>query len=346
MQNSDQTSFKIVLTGFPKPGISIQEAEQNLSKLLPIEFSKIQIFLQGTPSTIKRNLTIESIDRYRQALNQTGVEFEIVADDVPELLSTNVTRDDTPLAAGINKLPECPKCGYQAKDKADLLLTKHNGMGECPKCGVIPRKYFNVQQENIKLNDKSLLHNKSNKEIIYNLLIKIDQLKIKAKKTIKKYIGLISKKLSKNVIRYIFISITALVLIYLSIHLYVSRELIEVSKALNKISAATEVGVSYRDYRELVIDAKGKINSVDVSDDRLNAAIEMYIDALNIWKYKIENEHSYVITSDTTIGDDLLSKYSSRCSLIVNLDNGEKGTDTDMFLQWLWARAGELVNDY
>jgi len=115
---------------------------------------------------------------------------------------------------------------------------------------------------------------------------------------------------------------------------------------LNKISAATEVGVSYRDYRELVIDAKGKINSVDVSDDRLNAAIEMYIDALNIWKYKIENEHSYVITSDTTIGDDLLSKYSSRCSLIVNLDNGEKGTDTDMFLQWLWARAGELVNDY
>lgn len=107
MQNSDKTNFKIVLTGFLKPGVSVQEAEQNLSKLFRIELTKIQLLLQGHPTTIKRNLTTEYIDQYQHALNKTGVEFEIVA-DVPEPLTTNVIQDE--ISSVSSKLPKCPKC--------------------------------------------------------------------------------------------------------------------------------------------------------------------------------------------------------------------------------------------
>ena len=39
------------------------------------------------------------------------------------------------------KLIICPKCGYQAQNDNDPLITAHDGLGECPSCGVIVSKY-------------------------------------------------------------------------------------------------------------------------------------------------------------------------------------------------------------
>jgi hypothetical protein len=37
--------------------------------------------------------------------------------------------------------PACPKCGYEALDEKDPLISAHDGMGECPRCGIIPGKF-------------------------------------------------------------------------------------------------------------------------------------------------------------------------------------------------------------
>ncbi|HIE56126.1 MAG TPA: hypothetical protein EYP90_13275, partial [Chromatiaceae bacterium] len=60
-----------------------------------------------------------------------------------------------------DKMPKCPKCGYQATSINDRLLTAHNGMGECPKCGIIVKKYLSSSK---KQNEDKAIQPTSNDE--------------------------------------------------------------------------------------------------------------------------------------------------------------------------------------
>ncbi len=64
------------------------------------------------------------------------------------------------------KMPRCPKCGYQATSSNDLLLTAHNGMGECPRCGIIVKKYISSSKKQIEDKEiQSTLHDNSDTEV-------------------------------------------------------------------------------------------------------------------------------------------------------------------------------------
>lgn len=65
--------------------------------------------------------------------------------------------------------------------------------------------------------------------------------------------------------------------------------------ALQKVKAATEVGVNYNNYGQLLIDAKAAVNEATrILPDgelktELNAAMDGYADAAQVWGFKIQN---------------------------------------------------------
>lgn len=184
MQNKNQDNFNIVLTGFPNRGVSIEEAAQNLSKLLHIEPTKAQLLLKGRSTIIKKNVATDYIDQYRKVLTLTGAGFEIIANK-SDLLSTNTFDNDETPSSKIPDLPKCPKCNYQAKNINDSLITKHNGMGECPNCGIIPKKYIKIIQKPNNINQES---NNLDKKLFSSILVNL----LDIPKKIVKYINIFS----------------------------------------------------------------------------------------------------------------------------------------------------------
>lgn len=145
----DESKLNIVLTGLLNPGVSLQEAEQRLSKLFKTTPEKVRPLLQGRSTTIRKNLNPELAEQYRKVLSKVGVDFEIVEQKKELSLIPILEKEDSTNVTTENEQTEpsllaCPKCGYQAKDANDPLLTKHNGLGECPKCGIIPKNYLNL----------------------------------------------------------------------------------------------------------------------------------------------------------------------------------------------------------
>ncbi len=62
----------------------------------------------------------------------------------------------------------CPKCGYQAKNADDPLLTKHQGLGECLKCGVIPKNYLSKNEIKKLTSNQNSSHSHVNRNITEN----------------------------------------------------------------------------------------------------------------------------------------------------------------------------------
>ena len=84
-------------------------------------------------------------------------------------------------------------------------------------------------------------------------------------------------------------------------------------KSLKKIEAATQVGVNYQQYGQLVIDAKAQVNeAASVLPDRdlkkeLNATMEAYTDASQAWSTKVS---SLSLKPDTEPGATLMRRYN------------------------------------
>ena len=90
----------------------------------------------------------------------------------------------------------------------------------------------------------------------------------------------------------------------------------EALKALRKVEAATQVGVNFQQYGQLLIEAKGQVNAASAKlpdgklKDKLNAAMDAYADAKDAWAYKVKYPDGFGININSTPGDRLIPKYS------------------------------------
>jgi hypothetical protein len=93
----------------------------------------------------------------------------------------------------------------------------------------------------------------------------------------------------------------------------------EAVAALRKIHAATEVGVNYQQYGMLLIEAKAKVNDANAVlpdgelKNRLNAAVDAYTDASQVWGMKINGPP---LSPDKEPGATLMRKYNLKTHTI------------------------------
>lgn len=87
----------------------------------------------------------------------------------------------------------------------------------------------------------------------------------------------------------------------------------EAIKALLKIQAAHQAGVSYMNYQPLVIEAQAKVNEASAKlpdgdlKHQIGGAMEAYVDAGKLWERKVRG-HSYLY-SEMEPGQTLIPKY-------------------------------------
>lgn len=132
----------------------------------------------------------------------------------------------------------------------------------------------------------------------------------------------------------------------------------EAMKSLRKISASTQVGVNYQQYGVLIIDAQAQVNEAlavlpdgDLKNE-MNAAIESYADASQVWGAKIKAGSntfgSGKIFTELSPGSFIIPKYS-----LPTTDSGGLGqsADANQALQIIWGvanrhieKATELMN--
>jgi hypothetical protein len=117
----------------------------------------------------------------------------------------------------------------------------------------------------------------------------------------------------------------------------------EVLRDLQKLKAATEVGVNYQLYGSLMIDAKAQMTSASAQlpdgdvKTQLALAMDAYADALAAWTAMMSLEYHSLLTSYEP-GQTLIPKYS------IPVPPGDKTVNGKLVLSVIWAAAGEHVD--
>jgi hypothetical protein len=121
-------------------------------------------------------------------------------------------------------------------------------------------------------------------------------------------------------------------------------------KALAKIKAAVEVGVSLVQYSQLVIDAKAVVNEAErilpASEilANLSGAMVAYKDAATVWNRKL-NTTRVLFTKEDGL-EDIVARYTlpSREWKPGNLEKkGETAVYFDVGIQFIWAVATDKL---
>ena len=115
--------------------------------------------------------------------------------------------------------------------------------------------------------------------------------------------------------------------------------------ALERLSAATDVGVNDNRYGELVIEAQAAVNEAarvlpeaELSG-ALERAMEAHVDARNVWEWKLTH---VAIRTGRDPGTKVIPEYSIPSELRTDRHGEEYRTaDQDLALQMIWAEADE-----
>lgn len=116
-------------------------------------------------------------------------------------------------------------------------------------------------------------------------------------------------------------------------------------ESLSKIYAATEVGVNFKEYGSLVIEAKAKVNkaSLVLKDieikNELERAMEGYADALTAW-----GEHVEFGTNMLILPEEPYNRLVKKYSLPVQGGGGFPSINRDISLNLIWAIAGKHLS--
>jgi hypothetical protein len=136
-------------------------------------------------------------------------------------------------------------------------------------------------------------------------------------------------------------SIIAISIFFVSCAKPPSKETTEAIAALQKLQAATQVGVNYQTYGQLLIDAKAKVNdSVKSLPDgelktEISGAMDSYADAATVWGRKIEGHSLYGDNSEPD--KTLIAKYS--IPVETSKYSGISSADPTKAMQIIWLRA-------
>jgi len=121
----------------------------------------------------------------------------------------------------------------------------------------------------------------------------------------------------------------------------------EAVAALRKVHAATEVGVNYQQYGMLIVEAKDKVNNANAAlpdgelKDRLNAAMDAYADAGQVWGIKINGPN---LQPDKEPGATLMRKYGLKPQTIDRVSPPLVVIYPDDAMQTMWGAAmGHLL---
>ncbi len=121
----------------------------------------------------------------------------------------------------------------------------------------------------------------------------------------------------------------------------------EAIAALQKVQAATQVGVNYQNYGQLVIEAKAQVNKANslLSDSglktELNQAMDAYADAALAWSFKFQPEARSLapyLFPNIEPGKTLIPKYSLPIT-----DKDLNTIKVDEALQFIWVTADSHI---
>ena len=110
-------------------------------------------------------------------------------------------------------------------------------------------------------------------------------------------------------------------------------------KSLGKLAAATDVGINYREYGPLLVDAKAQVNAANLVlpdsalKTELGSTLDAFVDAGIVWGVKIENKELDVSFDP---GKKLIPKYSLKTKVS---DIGYTEADSDDAIQAIWKVA-------
>ena len=143
-----KNNYMIVLYGEILPGENLETVKEKLAKLFNLSEEQVNTLFSGERQVVKKNIFNDDVMKYKYAIEKAGAVCHVEVEE-PDSSILSIKDDSNKNI----KLKICPKCGYQAQNGNDPLITAHGGLGECPSCGVIVSKYDaqNVPEE---LNDE------------------------------------------------------------------------------------------------------------------------------------------------------------------------------------------------
>jgi hypothetical protein len=129
------STFQVVTNGDLALGYKKNEVRNNIKKLCKYDQAQLDKLFSGLPFIFKTDLDQETADRYKQALDQTGIDCRIEAVTSKIEIDTYGSRARSHHPRDKDELKmKCPKCGESQPKR----LT-------CSFCGVVIKKYV-VQQ--------------------------------------------------------------------------------------------------------------------------------------------------------------------------------------------------------
>ena len=148
-----KNNYMIVFYGEILPDKDLQTVKENMLNLFHLSAEQLDILFSGKRQIVKKNIFNDAAMKYKYEIEKAGAVCHVeVEDSGSSSLSIKSDSVDSSNPA-MEKQVFCPKCGYEAQDDNDPLITAHGGLGECPSCGVIISKF---EAENVpeELNDE------------------------------------------------------------------------------------------------------------------------------------------------------------------------------------------------
>lgn len=127
-------------------------------------------------------------------------------------------------------------------------------------------------------------------------------------------------------------------------------------EALRKVQAATQVGVNYQQYGQLLIDAKAKTNAASLAlpdgplKNEFKGAIDAYADAATAWDTKFNSDRLFKdkLFTDWDPGRSLIPKYKLPLRGISQNEKAAGGVDwidTAAAMSIIWQHADSHIKE-
>jgi len=169
----ESTQNTVVFNGEIAKGQNIDMVKKNLSSMFKLTNQQIKESFSGKPLMVKDHVDYQTALKYKTAFEKAGTVCHIQpitkksqeeVSQKKQKIITEKKQQQENIAhkkEKFQKLPICPKCGYQATSDQDPLITGRDGLGECPSCGIVVGKYLHAKTNQPETTGREKLREKS-----------------------------------------------------------------------------------------------------------------------------------------------------------------------------------------